>query len=290
MRKKMLLSIFIAMLQVTITLCPEAVRAQAGFEDDRVMLQGFYWESYRHGHPDKFPGYGTKRWYQIVAEQAPAIRQGRFDLIWLPPPSFAGAHSAGYNPKEYFNLSNSYGDLPSICRCWRACSATAWSRLRTSSSITATGASAGPISRTRTGARGPSRAAMIVHERELGCLRHAREREGRCGGADRSSTRRTAGPLTNTAHFGISTTRASAFAATSYVICSNSRARATAAGGTIWSMAIMPGGSPCTIGPPLLRFLSENTTGTNPMSSGAGSGIRRPSRVASTQPAACSTS
>ena len=26
--------------------------AQAGFEDDRVMLQGFYWESYRHGHPD----------------------------------------------------------------------------------------------------------------------------------------------------------------------------------------------------------------------------------------------
>ena len=26
-------------------------RAQAGFDDDRVMLQGFYWESYRHGHP-----------------------------------------------------------------------------------------------------------------------------------------------------------------------------------------------------------------------------------------------
>src|SRR3979490_146535 len=77
---------------------------QASFEDDRVMLQGFYWESYRHGHPEKFPGHGAKRWYRIVAEQAPAIRHGRFDLIWLPPPSFAGAASAGYNPKEYFNL------------------------------------------------------------------------------------------------------------------------------------------------------------------------------------------
>jgi hypothetical protein len=25
------------------------VAAQAGFDDDRVMPQGFYWESYRHG-------------------------------------------------------------------------------------------------------------------------------------------------------------------------------------------------------------------------------------------------
>jgi len=47
---------------------------------------------------------------KIQTETYPAIRHGRFDLIWLPPPSFAGAHSAGYNPKEYFNLSNSYGD------------------------------------------------------------------------------------------------------------------------------------------------------------------------------------
>jgi alpha-amylase len=110
MRKQVLLSTFVALLHLTIALCPQAARAQAGFDDDRVMLQGFYWESYRHGHPEKFPSYGAKRWYQIVAEEGPAIRLGRFDLIWLPPPSFAGAYSAGYNPKEYFNLSNSYGD------------------------------------------------------------------------------------------------------------------------------------------------------------------------------------
>jgi alpha-amylase len=89
----------------------DRAQAQAGFEDDRVMLQGFYWESYRHGHPEKFPNYGAKTWYQIVEEQAPAIRAGRFDLIWLPPPSFARQYSAGYDPKEYFNLANSYGDF-----------------------------------------------------------------------------------------------------------------------------------------------------------------------------------
>lgn len=85
--------------------------AQAGFDDDRVMLQGFYWESYRHGHDDpRFERFGDKRWYQIVKDKATEVRDGRFDLIWLPPPSFAGERSAGYNPKEYWNLGNSYGD------------------------------------------------------------------------------------------------------------------------------------------------------------------------------------
>jgi alpha-amylase len=106
------LKCFVALLcYISVGLAPVAVRAQAGFDDDRVMLQGFYWESYRHGHPEKFPEFGSKIWYEIVTDQAPAIRQARFDLIWLPPPSFAGSYSAGYNPKEYFNLNNSYGDF-----------------------------------------------------------------------------------------------------------------------------------------------------------------------------------
>lgn len=84
--------------------------AQAGFDDDRVMLQGFYWESYRHGHPGPID-HGTLHWYEIVQRQAQQIREGRFDLIWLPPPSFAGDLSAGYDPREYFNLNNSYGDF-----------------------------------------------------------------------------------------------------------------------------------------------------------------------------------
>ena len=99
-------------LSLAVLLAGSAIaRAQAGFNDDRVMLQGFYWESYRHGHPEKFPAYGSESWYDIVREKAPAIHDGRFDLIWLPPPSYAGDLSAGYGPKEYFRLDNSYGSF-----------------------------------------------------------------------------------------------------------------------------------------------------------------------------------
>ncbi len=83
------------------------------FNDNRVLLQGFYWESYRHGNTPPnptWPTYGNgKRWYEIVKDNAQELREGRFDLIWLPPVCFAGNYSAGYNPKEYFNYSNSYG-------------------------------------------------------------------------------------------------------------------------------------------------------------------------------------
>jgi alpha-amylase len=98
------------LLLAALLVVPWAACAQAGFDDDRVLLQGFYWESYRHGHPDH-PEFGSKRWYVIVHENAGRIQEGRFDLIWLPPPSYAGESSAGYNPKEYFNLSNSYGSF-----------------------------------------------------------------------------------------------------------------------------------------------------------------------------------
>jgi alpha-amylase len=111
-KRTVLLSIFLVLFSVAIYLVTAAVsvHAQAGFEDNRVMLQGFYWESYRHGHPE-FPRFGEKTWYQIVTDLAPAMRDARFDLIWLPPPSFSGNLSAGYNPKEYFNLNNSYGNF-----------------------------------------------------------------------------------------------------------------------------------------------------------------------------------
>jgi len=85
------------------------LHAQAPLDDGRVMLQGFYWESHRYGHPDRFPQFGTKHWYEIVRADAADIQRGRFDLVWLPPPCYAGDNSAGYNPKQYFNLNNDYG-------------------------------------------------------------------------------------------------------------------------------------------------------------------------------------
>ncbi|GKT09197.1 alpha-amylase family glycosyl hydrolase [Desulforhabdus sp. TSK] len=110
MRRSGLWTVLVLSLAVMLSLSnANTAYGQAGFDDDRVMLQGFYWESYRHGHPDRFPGYGAKPWYDTVREQAPTLRDGLFDLLWLPPPSYAGELSAGYNPMEYFNLNNSYG-------------------------------------------------------------------------------------------------------------------------------------------------------------------------------------
>ncbi len=84
--------------------------AQSGFDDDRVLLQGFYWESYRHGDPEH-PEFANSSWYDIVQANTDKIREARFDMIWLPPPSWAGKGSAGYNPKQYFKLDNSYGSF-----------------------------------------------------------------------------------------------------------------------------------------------------------------------------------
>jgi hypothetical protein len=44
-------------------------------------------------------------------QAAVAIRDTRFDLIWLPPHCYAADRSAGYKPKRYWKLDNSYGDF-----------------------------------------------------------------------------------------------------------------------------------------------------------------------------------
>jgi alpha-amylase len=98
-------SVFIALLLCSAIFLPLA-HAQSGFDDDRVMLQGFYWESPRFGHKQ-----GNTVWYDIVKADAAAIAAANFDLIWLPPPEFAGDLSVGYNPKQYFVLDNAYGSF-----------------------------------------------------------------------------------------------------------------------------------------------------------------------------------
>ena len=69
--------------------------------DDRVMLQGFYWESAAN-NPDN--------WYNIVSNLSQEISDIGIDMIWLPPPSDAGSLE-GYLPRELNNFSTSYGSL-----------------------------------------------------------------------------------------------------------------------------------------------------------------------------------
>jgi hypothetical protein len=57
------------------------LRAQRGFDGDRVMMQGFYRECYRHRRPS-YKGYGPRKWYTIVGDSADARRDAHFGLIW----------------------------------------------------------------------------------------------------------------------------------------------------------------------------------------------------------------
>ena len=101
----------LAVLVLVLASVAAPAAAQSGFDDDRVLLQGFYWESYRHGHaglPSRSgPGAGTR------SSGITRRRSARRASIWSgcrrrrSPASL----SAGYDPREYFNLANSYGSF-----------------------------------------------------------------------------------------------------------------------------------------------------------------------------------
>ena len=79
---------------------PTLVFGQGGYNDDRVMIQGFMWES----HQDPWP----RKWYDHVKGKVGELADAKFDLIWLPPPS--KGEGAGYHPHELNEFDNNYGN------------------------------------------------------------------------------------------------------------------------------------------------------------------------------------
>ena len=72
---------------------PIAAFAQAGFDDDRVMLQGFTRKS--SGRQPEVPAVRRNReWYDIVRDNVGVIREGRFDLSGSPRPARRGGAPA----------------------------------------------------------------------------------------------------------------------------------------------------------------------------------------------------
>jgi len=89
------------------------VLAQGGYNDNRVMIQGFMWESHQKGTHRGQGGHEYNvdwqhKWYDHVKSHVAELADAKFDLIWLPPPS--QGEGAGYHPQEYDNFSNNYGD------------------------------------------------------------------------------------------------------------------------------------------------------------------------------------
>jgi alpha-amylase len=68
-----------------------------GFNDNDVMLQGFYW--------DVEPQF---LWYDVLTTQIIDIANSGFSIIWLPPPSKgnSGGFSTGYDPFDHYDLGD----------------------------------------------------------------------------------------------------------------------------------------------------------------------------------------
>lgn len=91
-------------LALPLTLAGSVPRTAGGgsnLGDSRVLLQAFGPDAHRQGG----------HWYRDLNRQVPQLAALGVDLVWLPPPAYAGPDSAGYNPKEYGRLDNSYGSL-----------------------------------------------------------------------------------------------------------------------------------------------------------------------------------
>lgn len=98
-------SVFSALISVQICL------AQGGYNDDRVLIQGFMWESSVDGKPapawSKNEVHWKDHWYDEVKDKVGELADAKFDVIWLPPPS--NGEGAGYHPHELNKFSNNYG-------------------------------------------------------------------------------------------------------------------------------------------------------------------------------------
>lgn len=92
----------------------ESICAQGGYNDDRVMIQAFLWESHQSGRQRAADGteYDVDwkgKWYDHVRSKSAELADAEIDIVWLPPPSHG--EGAGYHPHELFDLNNNYGTL-----------------------------------------------------------------------------------------------------------------------------------------------------------------------------------
>jgi alpha-amylase len=88
------------------------VCGQGGYNDDRVMIQGFMWESSQQGRQKGNGGHEYDvnwqyQWYNHVKSKIDELADAKFNLIWLPPPSHG--EGAGYHPHELYDFNNNYG-------------------------------------------------------------------------------------------------------------------------------------------------------------------------------------
>ncbi len=82
-----------------------------------VLLQGFYYDSYEvdsaHAGTEL---YGDTKWKTLLAQSGEI--GAYFDLIWLPPSSYASG--TGYHPKQYSNQNSDWGSRTDLTKLIKA--------------------------------------------------------------------------------------------------------------------------------------------------------------------------
>ena len=73
------------------------------------MLQGFNWESCN----------SSKKWFNVIADEAREIKDAGFTAVWLPPPTDS-VSDQGYLPRDLYNLNSFYGNVDELRNCVRA--------------------------------------------------------------------------------------------------------------------------------------------------------------------------
>lgn len=75
-------------------------------ECEDVMLQAFYWDSYKT-QSSTDSKYGRTKWVDLLADTA-AIN-ANFDLVWFPPSSGPTSCGVGYSAKQYSSQNSDWG-------------------------------------------------------------------------------------------------------------------------------------------------------------------------------------
>lgn len=99
MKKIILTTLSIILLAGAGTLHAENIGVPSECED--VMLQAFYWDSY------KLTKYGRTKWIDLLKDTA-AIN-ANFDVLWFPPSAGPTGSGVGYSAKQYASQDSDWG-------------------------------------------------------------------------------------------------------------------------------------------------------------------------------------
>lgn len=103
MKKSILYIFFLIFIACASSVCAENIGVPSECED--VMLQAFYWDSYKN-QTSTVSKYGRTKWIDLLKDTA-AIN-ANFDLVWFPPSALSSG-GVGYYHKQLSNQESDWG-------------------------------------------------------------------------------------------------------------------------------------------------------------------------------------